>query len=288
MPIDLTRLFDLPVVASILRIGLIALLAYAAGRGLRLAARHIENRLEKTGANAGRLDRLKTLVQLGRNVAHVLVILVSMLMILDALHINITPLLASAGVAGLAISLGAQTLIKDFIGGTLILAENQFAEGDVIQVGEVTGTVERITLRATYLRDLEGKRHTVPNGEIRLVSNLTDEWAQAVVDVNISFEENIPKAVRALEAAAVQVYEDETIKPDLIEPPKASGWIGFNDWSVQLRLTAKTKPGKQWSAAMALRRRVMETLQAEGVQMAFPTHRIRLDKGEWPPPNRGL
>ncbi|MEW6094794.1 MAG: mechanosensitive ion channel family protein [Chloroflexota bacterium] len=262
---------------------MILLLAYLTGWGLRLMSRQVERRLEKTTSDSERLDRLKTLVQLGRNVVYALVLLVAVLMILDTLQINIAPLVASAGVAGLAISLGAQTLIKDFIGGVLILAENQFTEGNVIQVGEISGTVERITLRVTYLRDLEGKLHVVPNGEIRLVSNLTSGWAQAVVDVNVPIEENIPKAVGALEAAASQAYADQAIRSDNTEPPKASGWVGFNDWSVELRLMARTKPGKQWSVAMELRRLIVDNMKASGVRPAFPSQTIRLEKEEWLP-----
>ena len=279
MPVDLIALLDLPIIHAILQIGLIVILIYIAGQGLRLVAHRVDGRLEMQTSDPERLDRLKTLVQLGHTVAYALVLIVSGLMILDALNINIAPLLAGAGVVGLALSLGAQTLIKDFIGGVLILGENQFTKGDVIKVGDIAGGVERISLRATYLRDLEGKLHIVPNGEIRLVSNLTNGWARAVVDVNIPFEENIPKAIHALETAATEAFADETIKADFIEPPQASGWVGLTDWSVKLRLMAKTRPGKQWSAAMSLRRHAMESFKTEGVKMAFPTQRIQLGEG---------
>jgi len=261
-------------VALALKIAFIALLALLAGWGLRLAARQIERRLEKTALGSERAARLQTLVQVGRSVAWVAVLASAALMAFYALGLDVTPLLAGAGLVGLALSLGAQTLIKDFIGGILILVEGQFSVGDVIKVGEVAGGVERITLRATYLRDIEGKLHLVPNGDIRLVSNLTAEWARAIVDLNVGYEADIGVVIRALEAAAARAQADDAIKADLLEPPQALGWIGFNDWAIQVRLMAKTKPGKQWGVMMALRQYAVEALQAAGIRVALPTQKV--------------
>ncbi len=253
---------------AVLRLGLIGLLAFLAWRGLQLAARQAERRLEKPDAPAEQLDRLKTLVHVGRGVGYALILVIAGLMALQTLGVNIAPLLAGAGVAGLALSLGAQTLIRDFIGGILILAENQFTIGDTIQVGAVTGSVERITLRATYLRDAEGRLYVVPNGDIRLVSNLTVDWARAIVDLNVDYRADMDKVLHALETAAQRAQADATIKADLLEPPQAVGWIGFKDRAVQVRLMAKTRPGQQWAVAMALRKYAVEALQAAGVEVA--------------------
>jgi len=141
-------------------------------------------------------------------------------------------------------------------------------------VGEVTGGVERITLRATYLRDIEGRLHIVPNGDIRLVSNLTAEWARAVVDLNVGYEADVSKVLQTLEAAVARAQEDEAIKADLLEAPQALGWISFNDWAVQVRLMAKTKPGKQWGVMMALRQYAVEALQAAGIRVALPAQKV--------------
>lgn len=278
MPAWMSALLESPLVAAVLQIGLIALLAFVASRGLRLAARQVEGRLEETIAEPDRLARLKTLVQLGRSLAYMLILFLAGMMALYVLGVNIVPLLAGAGVAGLALSLGAQTLIKDFIGGVLILVENQFAVGDTIRVGEVEGTVERITLRATYLRNFEGRLHIVPNGDIRIVSNLTKDWARAVVDLNVALDADFSKVIHALEAAAQKVQADAGLQAHLIEPPQAMGWVGLKDWAVQVRLMAKTAPGKQWAVAMALRKAVLEALQAEGVRVALPTQEVRLER----------
>jgi small conductance mechanosensitive channel len=160
----------------------------------------------------------------------------------------------------------------------LVLVENQFTVGDAIKVGSVAGGVERITLRATYLRDVDGQLHIVPNGDIRLVSNLTAEWARAIVDLNVDYEADMGRVMRALEAAAVRAQEDETIKADLLEPPQALGWLGFKDWAVQVRLMVKTAPGKQWGVATALRKYAVAALQAEDVRVALPIHQVRWER----------
>jgi small conductance mechanosensitive channel len=266
---------DLPLVEAALRIGLIVLLTLVVGWGLRVVGRLATRRLAKAIPDPEQADRLKTLVQVGRGATYVVVLVVAGLMTLQVLNINIIPLLAGAGVVGLALSLGAQTLIKDFIGGILILIENQFTIGDVIKVGTATGTVERITLRATHLRNYDGTLYVVPNGDIRLVSNLTAEWARAIVDLNVDYQADMSRVIRSLEMAAQKAQADETIQSDLIELPQALGWIGFSDWAVQVRLVAKTKPGKQWGVAMALRQYAVEALQAEGVRVAIPLQQIR-------------
>lgn len=266
--------------AAILRLGLIGLLAFLAWRGLQLAADQVERRLEKPGASVEQLDRLKTLVHVGRGVGYVLILTVAGLMALQTLGVNVAPLLAGAGVVGLALSLGAQTLIRDFIGGILILVENQFTIGDAIQVSGVTGNVERITLRATYLRDVEGRLHVIPNGDIRTVSNLTVGWARAIVDLNVDYQADMARVLRLLEGAARAAQEDASIKSDLLEPPQVLGWVGLKEWAVQVRLMAKTAPGKQWGVAMALRRHAIEALQAAGIGVALPIQEVRMVNSE--------
>jgi small conductance mechanosensitive channel len=268
---DILALSATPLAGVILRLVLIGLLAWLAAASLRLAARRLESRLEKTVASAEQIYRLKTLVQVGRRVIQISVLMLAGLMALQALNINIAPLLASVGVAGLALSLGAQTLIKDYIGGILILAENQFSIGDVIEVGDARGTVERITLRATYMRDIEGKLHVISNGDIRQVSNLTVDWAQAVVEINIDYDADMNVVMRALEAAARQAQEDETIRADVLEPPQVVGWAGFKDWAVLMRIIAKTMPGSQWKVATTLRKYAVEALRGAEVRIAVPS-----------------
>jgi small conductance mechanosensitive channel len=217
---------------------------------------------------------LTTLTNAGQSIGHVLIFLIVLLMILHELNINITPILASAGVVGLAFSLGAQTVIKDYLGGILILVEDQFGIGDIIAVGQISGVVERITLRATYLRDIEGKLNLIPNGDIRSVSNLTMQWAQVVVTINVDYEADLEHALHTLEEAARLVQSDEKIASAIVEAPYALGWNGFTDWAVQMQLIAKTQPGQQWDVARALRKTALELLQKEGIHVAIPRQRI--------------
>lgn len=271
---DWNALLNTPTAATALRIALILLLSLLAGWLLRRAARLIERRLEQREHDAERIARLKTLVSMGRSAVYVVVLIIAALMVLQALAIDIAPLLASLGVASLALSLGAQAVIRDVIGGVLILIEDQYRVGDVIRLGEASGTVERITLRTTHLRDLEGRLHLVPNGDVRTVANLTAGWSRAVVELSLRYGADMSRVMPALEAAAARVAADETVKDNLLEAPEVQGWVGLKDWSVQVRLLARTLPGKQWGVMMAMRRYAVEALQAEGLEVGLTA---------WPP-----
>ena len=198
----------------------------------------------------------------------------TLLMILHELGINITPLLVSAGVVGLAFSLGSQTFIKDFLGGIMILTEDQFKISDVISVGAINGTVEMINLRATYLRASDGQLYLIPNGDIRTVSNQSNQSSQVLITFKFDYEADITAALGVLEQAIPPGQADEKLAAVLLEPPSALGWTGFTDRAVQAQLIAKTRPGKQWSLARALRRAARELLQQQGVHLALPTQPI--------------
>ena len=255
-------------VVIVLAVGLGGMLVW------QLFLRSMKRRLKESDVSGERLQRLTTLANVGQSIGHVFIFLIVVLMILYELSINITPILASAGVVGLAFSLGAQTVIKDYLGGILILVEDQFGIGDVIAVGQVSGVVERITLRATYLRDIEGKLNLVPNGDIRSVSNMTMEWAQVAITFNVDYEADLERALHTLEEAARLVQTDEKIASAIIETPHVFGWNGFSDWAVQMQLIAKTQPGKQWDVARALRKTALELLQKEGIPVAIPRQRV--------------
>ena len=259
---------------SIWRVVIVLLVGLGGMLILQLTLRGIKRRLKESDVAGERLQRLTTLTNAGQSIGHVLIVLIIILMILHELSINITPILASAGVVGLAFSLGAQTVIKDYLGGILILIEDQFGIGDVISVGQFSGVVERITLRATYLRDIEGKLNLIPNGDIRSVSNMTTQWAQVVVTFNLDYDADLEHALHILEETARLVQSDEKIAPAIVESPYALGWNGFTDWAVQMQLIAKTQPGKQWDVARVLRKTALELLQKEGIHVAIPRQRI--------------
>ena len=264
--LQLSTLFS--ILSPVLRILVILLLALLAIQGLSMAARQILARFNAQVDNPERLSRLRTLLSVGRSFAVILVLAAAGLMILQTLEIKITPLIAGAGIAGLAISLGAQTLIKDFIGGVLILLENQYNVGDTINIGDQTGEVVRITLRASYLRDLEGKLRLIPNGDIRSLSNLTSGWARAVVDFSIPYDADMQGVTQALDAAATQTQHDPDVASDLLEKPQVIGWIGHENWTVKVRLMAKTRAGCQFQVANALRKYGFIALKNAGINTA--------------------
>jgi len=221
-----------------------------------------------------RRQQLVTLVGILRWGGDVLIVGAALLMLLSAFDINISPLLAGAGVAGLALSLGAQTLIQDLIGGFLILVENQYAVGDSIQVGDVAGTVERLTLRATYVRDINGHLHIIPNGEVRVVSNRTKDWSRALVEVGVAYEEDLDRVLRVLRETAAAFAQEPDFGPQLLEPPQVVGPVSLGDWAITVRVMVKTQPGKQWEIARQLQKRILATCEREGITLPYPRQEV--------------
>ncbi len=223
-----------------------------------------------------RRQQLTTLIQLFHWILAVVLVASALFVLLSTFGVDVTPLLASAGVVGLAISLGAQTLFKDFIGGLLIIIENQYAVGDTITVGGVSGQVEHITLRATQVRAINGDLHIVPNGEVRILANRTRDWSRALLDVGVAYEENLEHALAVLTAAAEAFAQDPAYEADLLEPPQVMGPVALGDSSVMLRLMAKTEPGKQWEVSRALSKFVLAACEREGVELPYPRQEVWL------------
>jgi small-conductance mechanosensitive channel len=280
MSLDELRSLLIAVVLSIV----LAALGLLATRFFRRWAKRVIRSAENL--HGERQQQLDTFVQIFHWAANILIIIAALLMVLSAFDINIAPLLTSVGVAGLAVSLGAQTLIKDLIGGLLILVENQYTVGDFIQVQDVEGTVEQLTLRATYLRDQNGNLHVVPNGEVRIVSNRTKDWSRAVVDVGVAYEEDLDRVLRVLE----DLVEDSgpEFGSQLLEPPQVVGPIGLGDWAVTVRVTARTRPGKQWEIARELRKRILVACERENITLPYPRQEIMIREGaSFSPESRG-
>jgi small-conductance mechanosensitive channel len=163
---------------------------------------------------------------------------IAVLIGLGTLGVDIGPALAAAGIVGLTVSLGAQTLIKDVIGGLTILMEDEYHVGDQVKIGSVSGEVERITLRRTDVRDSEGRLFMVPNGEVRTVANESRNWMMALVEINFSFDTDIEKVVAVLDKALVKLTTDPLVKPFLLAEPEIFGWNAISEWSVVVRLSA--------------------------------------------------
>jgi small-conductance mechanosensitive channel len=261
-----SHLISSALIIAVAALGLI-IVQFLSGRALRILR-------SKEPLHEARRQQMVTLVQILRWGADVLIVGCALLMLLSTFGVDITPLLASVGVAGLAVSLGAQTLIKDLIGGVLILAENQYAVGDTIQMGDVSGQVERITLRATYVRAIDGYLHVVPNGEVRIVANQTKEWSRALVDVGVAYEEDLDRALRVLTETAEAFAQDPDIGPQLLEPPQVLGPLSLGDWAVTVRVMVNTQPGKHWGVARELRKRILAACEREGITLPYPRQEV--------------
>jgi moderate conductance mechanosensitive channel len=239
---------------------------------LGLITRSLSNRIQQMdNEEDSELDkRTETIFRVVRSTGIVLILSTAVLMVLTELGVAVTPVLASVGFVGLALGLGAQTLVGDIISGLFILIENQYTVGDVIEINGVSGSVEEMNLRATMVRDLYGTVHIVPNGEIRVVSNKSRDWSRAVVDVGITYDADVDTAVTALNAIGEQMILDTAVASLLLETPIVTGVEGLDDWAVRLRIMAKTAPGGQWAVMRHLRRQIRLDFAEKGIEIAFP------------------
>jgi moderate conductance mechanosensitive channel len=217
-----------------------------------------------------RVQRAKTMGDLLKSVVTGLLIAVFGTMALSELGVNIAPIIASAGIIGLALGFGAQSLVKDFLSGIFMIFEDQYGVGDVVDVGEASGTVEAVSLRVTRLRDLNGTVWYVPNGEILRVGNMSQNWSRAVVDVNVGYHEDLAQVERVLREVAHDLWEDDDYRGVIIEEPEVTGVEMFTADGVTLRVLIKTAPMEQWGVARTLRQRIKARLDHEGIEIALP------------------
>ncbi|HSE28203.1 MAG TPA: mechanosensitive ion channel family protein [Gemmatimonadales bacterium] len=216
-----------------------------------------------------------TLAQLLRSVGRFVVLIFTLILSLGV-FVNVTPLLAGAGVVGLAISFGAQSLVKDFFAGFFILLEDQFSVGDVVDIEGRSGVVERMTLRLTQLRSLDGTLHSIPNGTITVVSNRTRGWSRAVLEVAVAYGTDVDRALEVLRDEVAAFARDEEWSLTLDGAPEVWGVEALGDSAVTIRIVARTRPGQQWAVARELRRRIKKRLDQEGIEIPFPQRAVHV------------
>ncbi|HSK21183.1 MAG TPA: mechanosensitive ion channel family protein [Longimicrobiales bacterium] len=270
---------------TILKIAIVVVIALVAYRIITILIRRLLRReIEEEDPLVRRLreQRAQTLASLLDNVALVAIFIVVTLTILDILLDNIAPILASFGILGLAISFGAQSLVKDIISGTFMLMEGQFGIGDVVRVSDVSGAVEKITLRTTVLRDVEGVVHIIPNGEITRVSNLTKSWSRAVLNIGVAYREDVDRVMDVLRDLVREFHADPEWGALLLEEPLVPGVESLGDSAVVIRVSAKTLPLKQWDVARELRRRIKKRFDHEGIEIPFPHTTMYWGDGQMP------
>jgi len=220
------------------------------------------------------LQRIATLTGALSTAGIVVIWVVTVLLVLGSFDVPLGPFFASAGVAGVALGFGAQSIVRDTLSGFFILLENQFGFGDVVELrttaNPVTGKVEALTLRVTSLRDFDGTIHTVPNGNIQLVSNKSRGWARAIVDVRVAYGEDVERLRGILDDVFEQVRLDETSREWIHEGPSVLGIETLSDYALVVRVVADTRPSKRWDTERALRERITRRLDAEGFRMPIP------------------
>ena len=226
--------------------------------------------LGSDNAAARRVQRARTMGSVLKSISSIVVVTISLLMILPELGLDIAPLLASAGIIGVALGFGAQSLVKDFLSGIFMIFEDQYGVGDVVNLGEASGTVEAVTLRVTRLRDVNGTVWYVRNGEILRVGNMSQNWARAVLDVPVSYREDLARVRRVLKEVAHDLWVDEEFTGQIIEEPEVWGVESLAADLVTVRVTMKTAPLQQWAVARAMRERVKARFDHEGITMPAP------------------
>lgn len=220
--------------------------------------------------------RFKTIRQLSTQFARVVLALFMGFWTLSSINIDVRPVIAGIGVAGLGLSLAAQNIIRDYLNGFIILLEDQYNVGDVIEINKYSGAVETFTLRATRIRDLEGNLLTIPNGVVQTVINYTKDWSVALVNVGITYETDYKKARIIMEELAEEIVKIH--ESMIIEPPRIQGITDFGENSVNLRTLIKTIPGQQWEIARIWREMLKERFDAEGIQFACPKVVVSMQK----------
>lgn len=218
--------------------------------------------------------RAQTLAAILDYSTRVLVFAVAGLVFLNEVGTNITPFVTGAGIAGVALGFGAQSLVKDVLAGVFILTEEHFRVGDVVELAGKSGQVERVNLRTTFVRDVDGAMHIVPNGQITVATNRSFRWSRVVLDLQLGYDTDLEMVEAILQKIGSEMKADPVWEKDLLEEPQITGVESFNESSINIRVLVKTLPLRQWDVARHLRRRIKDAFDKAGVRMPFPQRMI--------------
>jgi small-conductance mechanosensitive channel len=264
-----------------IRIGIILVLAIALHFFLRRVipramalAMQPHQQVDNGASQRQRVDTISTVFV---RTADMLIIVLASLLVLGEIGVSLAPFIAGAGVVGLAIGFGAQSLIRDTLAGAFIVIEDQFRTGDVVAIAGVEGTVEDITLRRTVLRDLNGVLHSVPNSEITVASNQTRGWAGINLIVGIGYGEDVDAVKETVDGVGRELADDPAWQNDIVKAPSVARVDSLGDSSVDLRVLGRTAPGRQWAVTGELRRRIKLAFDKAGIEIPFP-HRVIISR----------
>ena len=257
------------------RIVAILFVAFVLSRLLKLVAKHFSELGSRQGLPSSvRSQQIRTLSSVIYSIGLFVILFIAAMQILALLGVNMGPLLASAGVAGIAIGFGAQTLVKDFINGFFILAENQYDIGDTVKIAGVQGVVENMTLRKTVLRDADGTVHTVPSSDIQVVSNLTRDWTQVNLQVSVAYAVDSDKVIGLLKQVGEDLAHDPAFATMIVATPEIPGVDKVSGNSVEYLMTVKTAPGSQYAVKRELQRRIKAAFEKNGIEPGDPSRVI--------------
>lgn len=256
--------------ASLMRIVLIVLIAWIAMMVLQRAIRGLRVRVASRMDDREAAKRAETLGRVFRYLVAVVISLVAGMLILAELGVSVAPILGAAGVVGLAVGFGAQSLVKDFFTGFFLLLENQIRQGDVVQLGDHAGLVEEITLRYVQLRDYDGNVHYVPNGTISSVVNMTRGHSHAVVDVGVAYRENVDEVMALMNTVAETMRADADFGPRITDALEIAGVDRWDDSAVVIRCRFRCVPLEQWGVRREYLRRLKAAFDAHGIEIPFP------------------
>ena len=211
-------------------------------------------------------------------ILRVVIMAVAAFMLLGEFGVNLGPVLAAAGVVGLAVGFGAQNLVQDFIGGFFILLEDQIRVGDVVQIGDKGGLVEKVNLRLVILRGLDGSVHFIRNGKIDVVTNMTKEYSHYVITIGVAYRENVDEVIKVLQRVDEELRQDAAFKNDILAPLEVLGLDSFGDSSVNIKARTKTKPIQQWRIGREFNRRIKMKFDELNIEIPFPHQTIYFGK----------
>ncbi len=256
-------------------------------RGARMLLRRLTERLIQRGRAEGELPaestkRADTLVRLLHQGVLIVLWVVIGLVVLRELGVEIAPILASAGIVGLAVGFGAQNLVRDVISGFFMILENQVRIGDVAVVNGTGGLVEQINFRTVVLRDLEGVVHVFPNGSVNTLANRTHGWSAYVMDIGVAYKEDVDHVMEVMRTVAADMRKDEYFGPSIIEDIEVFGVDDFADSAVVIKARLRTRPLKQWEVGRQYRRRLKQAFDREGIEIPFPHRSIYFGEASKP------
>ena len=254
-------------------------IAYVLVRILRMIASKTADLHIRKLPSGLRVQQIRTLTGVMTSVGVFVILFIAILEVLSLLGLNLGPMLASAGIAGLAIGFGAQTMVHDFINGFFILFENQYDLGDMVRIAGVKGTVEKMSLRQTVLRDEDGTVHIVPNSAIQIVSNTTRDWSQFPLRVVVAYSEPSEKIVKLLKEIGSEVRHDPEFSDDVVSDIDVPGIDRVGNGEAEYLILIKTRPNKQYRVSRELRRRIKACFEKNNVQAAGPGRIYVMDQG---------